>query len=375
MKNIIFKKNYFIPLCIFFVFTILCLGGIFYPAGYNFLPANSILESFLLFLVFLNFGTINKKISFFILLSGLYIIITSSLAVYRNINILDYLMAYKSFIYIIILSFFVDKKIFDLNFVNKFFTILCLFFMVKYLYMNILLIDHRPGLFTENNFELMLLAIIFYLKTILNDKVILFDIVMLFLLFILSGSRSGIVIFAFVLFMIYGIKFDKKMIFKIFLFGLLLIIIYFIFLERSGGAIDINKIDRFMFLTNFINDVSEWNFFDYLTGTQVLTPMSDQTCQNLSYYSSLFSYKNDGVCYSVILHSYILRAIYDHGILGLSFVFYFYYKALRISGYKFLQTLTFIGIPLLNSISVSAFNSIYFAFAILIVLSAKMDKK
>ncbi len=55
---------------------------------------------------------------------------------------------------------------------------------------------------------------------------------------------------------------------------------------------------------------------------QSTTPLLPASCADLSYYQTLFSYAGDGRCYSVILHSFIMRVIYDHGIIGFAFLIF-----------------------------------------------------
>ncbi|MGS2762733.1 hypothetical protein [Sinomicrobium sp. M5D2P9] len=131
-----------------------------------------------------------------------------------------------------------------------------------------------------------------------------------------------------------------------------------------GGALDIEKTDRFKFLMVFVDEIREWSIINYLFGADRITALSAEACSKLGYYQSLFSYSGDGSCYSVIFHSYILRAIYDHGIIGFILISVFVYFVITLSGFERKQALVIVGIALLNGLSVSSFNSVYFALGI-----------
>ena len=169
--------------------------------------------------------------------------------------------------------------------------------------------------------------------------------------------------------------YEKKLSFKTligfiifaFIFSLSIIVL----MQRLGGGIE--SFDRFVFFQYFLNDISNWSFSDYFFGNLPLTPMSANTCNGLNFYYTLFSQKNDGTCYSVVLHSYILRMIYDHGFFGLFFVLYFIFKALRTVGYNVKLCLTVLGLILINGLSVSAFNSVFCFLGLLFFLVVDRD--
>ncbi|WP_212748120.1 hypothetical protein, partial [Pseudoalteromonas sp. S3178] len=81
----------------------------------------------------------------------------------------------------------------------------------------------------------------------------------------------------------------------------------------------------------FLKAISGWGWQEYLIGSQTLTAMPESVCTRLQYYQSLFSAGKPGVCYSVILHTYLTRAIFDHGFLGLLFIFLAVNQLLKLS--------------------------------------------
>lgn len=377
-KMVLNKKN-IVQNITLLLFLILCISGLFSMLQathrYNILPSNLMVECSILFFTFLYITSLNKKIMFFTIVVFIYLLYTFIKGIiFDKINIFDYIIAYKAFFYIFILSFFIKKDIYSKEFLFKLLRMLLIFFFIKYFVSVATKIELRPGVFTENNFELMFILILFYLEYILlNKKINLLNTFLLVCIFILSGSRSGIATLGFLFFMMYAFKLDKKILIRLIFVVLIFAIIIFIFMQR--GQV-ITSTDRFRFFMFFLYDIKDWGLINFLFGSNgVLVPLSDFTCNELSYYDSLFSHKGDGSCYSVIYHSYILRAVYDHGLAGLFFICTFYFYALKISKFSTWQSLTILGIILLNSLSVSAFNNVFIIVAIIFVLGVNKNDK
>ncbi|WKB82832.1 hypothetical protein QYR09_07285 [Cellulophaga lytica] len=357
------SKKLFLSL---YVIAILAFFTIKYSSFYN-----SFFEFFLVALVFLNVRSINKSVILLLLSSTVYLIISLVYSViYKQANILDFLLIYKFFVYAILLSLLVNKKVLNQVDFISFYNFLLWLFLIKYIVSIVFFGNNRPIVFYENNYELMLLSLLFYLKNIIVlEGVSVKDQVFLSTIFILSGSKSGILILLFIL-SIVNYKYLAKKAHIIVPFVLLLIITtIIIFKKRMGGTFDIEKIDRFKFLMVFLSEIKDWSILDFLFGADRITALSSFACSKLGYYQSLFSYSGDGSCYSVIFHSFILRVIYDHGIFGLLFMCYFIYKILKISGFTKKQCYTILVIALLNGLSVSSFNSIYFVLGIVFYLT------
>jgi len=232
----------------------------------------------------------------------------------------------------------------------------------------------RPGVFHENNFELMFLlffSIAVFASTGSLSKV---DISMLILIIFLSGSRSGVVSLFAMLCILYVRTFDFKTFLKIFFIGILGVGVIFIFISRLGSN-GVEAIDRFVFMQGFILAIGEWGFIDYLTGSEPLTALPTQVCDRLRYYEVLFSAGDPNKCYSVILHSYILRVILDHGIIGLFFVFISIAKLLEWSELPKRSVFAVMSILFLNALSVSAFNSVFAILGLIILLTSPYPNK
>jgi hypothetical protein len=254
-----------------------------------------------------------------------------------------------------------------------FYRFLLVIFAVKYL--SIFMFSNlRPTLFYENNFELMMLALLFYLYAVLKGEVSVKHQLTVSVIFLISKSISGILILMFVL----GMVNRKYLLKKIHLVipGLVFIGIsgLYILKNRLGGELDFTNNVRFKFLTVFLKEIKDWNFINYLFGAPRITNLSIDACEKLGYWQSLFSYSGDGSCYSVVLHSYIFRAIFDHGFVGLLFISYFVYAIILRSGFSKNDGFTVLGIIFLNGLSVSSFNSVYFAIGILFFLVVKKNK-
>lgn len=352
------------------IFSILGIIGLTSVKGENVAPVNIIFE--LLLFLSIAFTGFKLQKSSFVITSTLLVYIVGSfvLAVaIRSSNILDFLVIYKSLIYFFLLTFFVGKQLFDQKSITQLFWIVTTLMSIKYLYTSGLSISERPALYRENNFELMFLALIFYLKFLTTNRVGWSEQLLLLGIFVLSGSRSGIIIF---LVTLIGVHFErltaKKLITGVavaFSSGLVALNVLMSRMSEQG----FEGIDRLNFLNKFFDEVHYWGPIDWAIGSDRITPLSQATCTSLNYYSELFSYSNDGSCYSVIFHSFILRAIFDHGLIGVFFMIGFIYWIMNISNYKKKDAVIVIVIALFNGLSVSSINSYFFALALIPYIS------
>lgn len=360
---------------IFLKFSFITMSFTGFLSYENLLPVNIILEFYLIALFFTQLRRLDRNIMGFAIIAIIYLIYTFTVAVLlKENNFFDYLLAFKSFVYVFILSFFYNKKGYSSSFISDILKFLLFAFLLKYFISRVLMGIERPSLFLENNFELLFLILLFNLEYTLNgNKIHLFKTIALIFIFILSGSRSGILILAF-FFLINYIEFDRKIIFRILFIFLIFFAVVVIFIARGGSESGyIERIDRFNFLMEFLYNIKDWDLYRYLVGSSAITPLNPISCHNLSYYQKLFSYSGDGSCYSVILHSYILRVVYDHGLIGLSFILLFVYKAMK--SYPIKSYLTVMGVILISGLSVSSFNSIFVTFALMFYFGINYNDK
>lgn len=234
--------------------------------------------------------------------------------------------------------------------------------------------DARPGLFLENNFELALFSgtvAVIHRRDPRNGARL---IVLLGALTLLSGSRSGamayLVLVAYALWTM-GTR-DVFLRYVSLLAPVVAIAVpWAIFRDRAGEA---EVIDRVRFFNVFLADTQRWEWFNWVFGTPPITPLSSRSCEALSYYDVLYSSAGDGTCYSVILHSFVLRLIYDGGFFALLLAIVLPLVVMRLAGVSWGLTLSLVAIAVINSISVSGFNNPYVALPILLaVLTAPAE--
>lgn len=369
ISNIFYKKITSLTILTLFITG---LFGLFSFNSYNILPANIILETVFVILSILLIKKTQKKDIYIATISALYILFSYAIASFTKNNALDFLLIYKAYIYIIFLSLYINKEIYTKESIRFLFFALLLFLLVKYSYSRALNLSDRPGLYTENNFELILLIILYYLTSINFSKNNLFYFAIITMIVVLSGSRSGFLALICVYFFVFIKDINYKTLISFFILLIIISIAYYLFLERLGGG-TIEDIDRYKFLMVFLSEIENWNIINYAFGSKPITPLHFNSCSYLGYYQSLFSYSGDGSCYSVILHSYLIRAFFDHGLIGALTPFLFIWYALHKVGYTKKQTTCLILIIILSGFSVSALNSIYVAIALSIAFSFKKD--
>lgn len=335
-------------------------------------------EGILLVFFIFNFSSISKEILWIPIFSLVYVVLSLVYAVLLKENhVLDFFLIFKSFIYLVIVSQFVGIKSLDPEFTRKTFLVVLSLFLVKYLFLVAIGTSRQSiRVFEESNFELMLLSYLFLLDYNNHRKVKYLEMLLLLVTFFISGSRSGLVIIVFLI----GCIFLRDLNWKNFLLLLVfapvgLGLIYFIFLNRSEGD-SLESIDRYIFFLSFLKEVKTWTFLDFLIGSERITALSPETCGKFTYYTKLFSFRGDGSCYSVMLHSFVIRVIFDHGILGFLFLCTAVYQLVRKSGFDRFISILVLMVLILNSLSVSAFNSVYamIGVALFLISSPRQSK-
>lgn len=355
------------------VFCLLTLSGLISFYQYNLLPAQNILELLFLFPIF--FVSVRSLSLMTIVMSLVYFLYVSVSLIYArsiDVNLLDFLQAYKAFFYVGVLFLLCGNRYFSIKFLYLFYWGVLLALFLKYSYSLVLdltpRMGERPGLFVENNFELMLPILLFLLiSQVFGVYEMRWSSLLLFVVVFISGSRSALVSLFFVLFVLY-IRNDLKSYLVVIATTLLgAVATYFTFYDRMNGKY-IDEIDRVRFLFYFLEEVKTWGISNFLLGAERLTALSDSTCSALSPYKSLFSYSGDGSCYSVILHSYILRVLFDHGVVAFFIlcgsVYWLMFRAtssnrVAIGG---------VGCLLLSGLSVSSFNSVFVAISLMLIV-------
>lgn len=316
--------------------------------------------------------TIHKTLIPLTICSIVYILTSFALmAFYTEIQLLEFLRAYKSFMYLPIIAILYKKKVFYSYSVSSALKFILIFYLIHYSVQILLGIEHRPLIMTENNYEVAFLQILFAFFSKNFGKSRNFYFIILLSVTLISGSRSAAASLVFVYAYIYMTELNWKTILAFCLFPLMLLTALYIFIDRLQDN-DIQSIDRIFFLKIFLSESNFWGIGNYLFGTFPLTALSDLSCMQLSYYEKLFSFGNNDTCYSVVLHSFILRAIFDHGLIGLMYIFYCYFRILASmrENTKTPQTIMMLGIILMNSLSVSGLNNIFIVLALTIIISS-----
>jgi hypothetical protein len=335
----------------------------------------SILEGFFPFFALIAFlWTNNKYFRKIVLIRWaivLYIILSFFYAVlYKQANILDFLLIYKSFIYLFFLSLLVDKRLIPFLTTCRLFDILLGIFFIKYTISVVLGLNSRPTVFVENNFELMLLYALYLLRYSVTKEDSLQYLFIVGVITLMSLSRSSLLMYsALALYVVYT-SFKKTRVFII--PGAMLFlgaIVYYIFSERNSS---LESVDRYKFLMVFWDNVKDWNFLQWLVGAERISPLNEYAQRVMNYFIRLYSYSKDGTAYSVVLHSFLMRVIYDHGVLGLIFILYTTYTLLRINGVARQISFVFIVIVLINGLSVSSFNNLFFALSMVFLMNTNI---
>jgi hypothetical protein len=286
----------------------------------------------------------------------------------KGANVEDFLLIYKSFIYLFFLSLLAGKKLMTYEGTNRLFFILLGLFFIKYVAMIVVKGDDRPILYMENNFELMLLYALFLIRYTVTKEKAMMLLGLVGLITILSLSRSCLLMFSVLVIFVFYDSYKKTRVFII--PGAILIlggVILFIFSQRDSSLEDI---DRFKFMLVWWSQVKDWSLFEWLFGAPRITNLTPNACMFfMHWYDTLFSRSGNGTCYSVVFHSFLLRAIYDHGILGLVFIIFASYKLLTVSGVKKIVAWVFVTIVIINGLSVSSFNNLFFAISTVFLMA------
>jgi len=354
---------------IFNIFVFLCITSIFFFHNKSFLPVSSLLTLILLTVFFHNINKIKREILFEVIILLVYILYSLLIVFYYNINFFDYLIVFLPFYNALILSPSVGKKILEKDDFEKLFFLLLYSFLIKYLYVVLLGIDDRPALFRENNFELMILIIMYIgLYHIKSGQLNLKIISIITFIIAISGSRSSLIEWIAVMFILHIDLKKKYFIAKIALLSItVLIFLYYLSQKIHAGSFE--SVDRVQYFLSFFYEIRNWNLWKYLFGNPIITPLSYETIQKYSYFS--MSYGNPNIAYSVLLHAFVIRAILDHGLFGLVFIFYFINKILKISGYSKKERLAVLTVFFLNGFSVSSFMNIFGVMGLLFLIILK----
>lgn len=304
-----------------------------------------------------------------VLLLAFYLLTRIIPALVTEAPLEDFLQAYRWVLYLIAFAFAVGKTWGPLKPLIGVYWAVLLMALVKYAAtVAVLGFGSRPGLLLENNFELALLS---GLMAVLFPHMVKrrwLALSILAAIVVISGSRSGAL--AFLVLALYSLtqlrtQYKFAPLLAAHLAPLVLLLPAWIFIERAANS---TQLDRLNFLEIFLAETASWSPLQWLFGTTPITPLSPGACFQLSYYEMLFASTGDGTCYSVILHAFILRVVFDAGLVGLLIAVGGTWYFLRRAQVQTVLAIALVAIAVTNGLSVSGLNNPYVALPILFAI-------
>lgn len=299
----------------------------------------------------------------FIALVGLLLLVARFLIVLLGDTapLTDALQAHKWLIFVIVLAFLPGSRIAQHKRFADLTKILLVLALIKYLIVGLQSSFHlRAGLMTENNYELALFCGLLMVSWGEMGRRRIGYLAVLGVVVALSASRSGVVAFAVTLAYLLWVSRWHNKIAKSYVALITLLIaalgVAVVFSDRLGPD---GRIDRLNFLEVFWHETSAWGPLQWAFGAEPVTTLSSSGCSRLSFYSALLSSEGDGSCYSVILHLFVLRAIFDFGIVGLVLSFVAIGLILRQARVSPKLIAALLAVAVTNSLSVSGINNLF----------------
>jgi len=350
------------------VLGVLAVLGLVSPGQFNVAPADSLVEVAFLATAGLAARRRGAPAWTIAVPAGGYLFLkTLLLLLYGSASLPDFLLAYKSFVYLLLMAFFVGTALFDGHRLARVTTFLVAVFLAKYGYSVALGLADRPGVYMENNFELIMLLGLVYLAHPYLGALRHWVFAGLVVTVLLSGSRSAALGLVCVYVFLYVRARSRTWPFHVAGVALVGWAVLSLFSARAAQDSGV-QLDRLVFFQTFQYEVRTWPLWEFVTGSFPLTPLSPGSCGSLSFYSVLFSKTESGVCYSVILHSFLMRAVFDHGLIGLVLLYGLLWWGLRRSGVVVRDALALLLLITLSALSVSAFNSVFAAIVLAVAM-------
>ncbi|WP_436913401.1 hypothetical protein [Acinetobacter schindleri] len=302
----------------------------------------------------------------------LYILISCIYAIlFKSANILDFIMAYKFTWYILLLLPFSNTRILDPLSIYRLLRFTLIIFLLVYA-IKFIMGEERPTFFIENNFEILFLCFLFYANHIINKYSKMQDMLLLLMITVISGSRSGVMLALITVLFSTDIRhiIRSKNIFMPIAGFIGAIGAYFVFMRRTTDGVE--SIDRYRFYQYFLESIQEWQWWQFLLGAPRITKLPDHVCSGLAFYKTLLSFENNGSCYSVIFHSFNMRILFDHGILVILALLFILNNILKNRTKK--EKIFVFLLLIINGMSVSSINSVYAALGIALIASIGCQK-
>jgi len=340
----------------------------------NQFDSTNLLEFVFFALILINLQDTNQKRFLISIISTILII--SIILVSRNFNtpFFESVRAYKWAFFIIGLIVSGRKIRLSQRTIEKCFHLLLASMFVAYaLQVTVNGLQSRPYLMIENNYECALLIGFFIIKLSRKEPLPkyknLIEISMVISTILMSQSRSSLLSLIAVLFI--NVRFSKTTKNRI----IPTIILFFastfaiIYTSNNRGT-NIVNLDRYRFLTLFVEEFRTRSMLEQLFGSWIIQPLNYETCIKLKYYSSLQNDESLGSCYSVVLHSFLIRAVNDFGIIGTIAIFWIF-AFILFDGLQKKTALSLLVLAVVNAASVSGINNVYVILPVLIALLFK----
>jgi hypothetical protein len=335
----------------------------------------------LIFVGFTVFSIRKINLGYFILslLMIIYASLVITLSYANNVPLYEAIRATK-WMYYLALIIFVQN---GLPVSNRFFSNLVRFSMIicflKYLLDKILFgLTYRPFLIYENNYELLFLSVLYigFLYEHRRDdlRTTNFYTFLFLMISFMSLSRWAVVSSCIILVVMnFNNKSAKSKLIKIIFVFSSLVFLVLTFALRTQSF---KEIDRYKFLAILFRELRSDSLIEWLIKPNlILKSLSSDSCTSLKFYQQLFANADNNSCYSVILHSFIFRILFDFGpiILAILLTFFFIMFKARFDSKVALLSLM---ILILNGLSVSSINTGFGAlpFAIIILTQSTWTK-
>ncbi len=310
-----------------------------------------------------SFFKIISKYSFAVLLFFCLIMVNSVL---NGTPIYEVLVATKPLLLFILLFYSISRvglPVLPKDFAIQLMKITIALMFAKYSISQVLSLNDRPFLFTENNFELVIpLSLLFCYRNKSLGLTIL-----LLLVILMSGSKSAII--SLILLPIISFAYTQNFKVKFVLGGLLLLTI--ISLIRYGVF---DEVDRFIYLTN-IYSFYDFTYMNLLFGNFQISPLLSEACEAFKWKlgphflgSKVTQEGGEYICYSRVANFTSIRLFIDFGIFFAACFFFFWLVNLKKLFPKTTAiNLFFIGF--LNGLSVSGFGNIFYLITLILIYS------